>query len=213
MRPSQKQNRSRSKNNRKSAGNVVNRVYESAGPDGKVRGTPQQIIDKYQALARDAQTSGDRVAAENYLQHAEHYVRILISAQQTATEQRRDQQRPVGQTEGGAGNHHAGTGDQGPGHQDPDRQVQEDHGCDPAPQGMQCRPRRLASHHLDQGRYSFAADVARQLISADRYDEEAHALLVETLRSAGETGEAKRVHATWAAAMAELDIEIDPFES
>jgi hypothetical protein len=91
MRPSQKQNRSRSKNNRKSAGNVVNRVYESAGPDGKVRGTPQQIIDKYQALARDAQTSGDRVAAENYLQHAEHYVRILISAQQTATEQRRDQ--------------------------------------------------------------------------------------------------------------------------
>ena len=62
-------------------GNIINRVFESAGPDGKVRGTPQQIIDKYQALARDAQVSGDRVAAESYLQHAEHYCRLLGEAQ------------------------------------------------------------------------------------------------------------------------------------
>ena len=45
--------------NRRPLGNIINRVFESAGPDGKVRGTPQQIIDKYQALARDAQLAGD----------------------------------------------------------------------------------------------------------------------------------------------------------
>ena len=72
MRPAQKSNRSRGRNNRKGGGggggNNLNRVYDSAGPEGKVRGTPQQIIDKYLSLARDAQTSGDRVAAENFLQ-------------------------------------------------------------------------------------------------------------------------------------------------
>lgn len=68
-------------NNRPRLGNIVNRVFESAGPDGKVRGTPQQIIDKYQALARDAQLTGDRVAAESFLQHAEHYSRMLGEAQ------------------------------------------------------------------------------------------------------------------------------------
>jgi hypothetical protein len=80
MRPSQKQNRSRGRGNRKPNGNNLNRVYESAGPEGKVRGTPQQIIDKYLTLARDAQTSGDRVVAENFLQHAEHYQRIMLEA-------------------------------------------------------------------------------------------------------------------------------------
>jgi hypothetical protein len=74
-------NRSRNKSNRnKSVGNVVNRVFESAGPEGKVRGTPQQVIEKYQTLARDATLSGDPVAAENFLQHAEHYVRMLAEA-------------------------------------------------------------------------------------------------------------------------------------
>lgn len=57
-----------------------------------MRGTPQQIIDKYLSLARDAQTSGDRVTAENFLQHAEHYQRILIQATQAQEQARRDQQ-------------------------------------------------------------------------------------------------------------------------
>ena len=73
-------------------GNIINRVFESAGPDGKVRGTPQQIIDKYQALARDAQVSGDRVAAESYLQHSEHYSRLLGEAQRQQMENRLQQQ-------------------------------------------------------------------------------------------------------------------------
>jgi hypothetical protein len=61
-------------------GNIVNRVFDSSGPEGKVRGTPQQIIDKYNQLARDAQLSNDRVAFENFQQHAEHYTRMLGEA-------------------------------------------------------------------------------------------------------------------------------------
>jgi hypothetical protein len=75
-------NRQRSKQNRpRTLGNIVNRVFDSSGPEGKVRGTPQQIIEKYLILARDAQLSNDRVAAENFLQHAEHYTRMLGEAQ------------------------------------------------------------------------------------------------------------------------------------
>lgn len=84
--------RSRSKANRsRSVGNIVNRVFDSSGPEGKVRGTPQQIIDKYTQLARDAQLGNDRVAAENFQQHAEHYVRMLGEAQREA-DARREQQ-------------------------------------------------------------------------------------------------------------------------
>lgn len=82
MRSSNK-SRSRNKNNnnnRRSSGNVVNRVFDSSGPEGKVRGTPQQIIEKYQALAQDAQRSGDRIGAESFLQHCEHYTRMLSEA-------------------------------------------------------------------------------------------------------------------------------------
>ncbi len=57
-----------------------------------MRGTPQQIIDKYLSLARDAQTSGDRVVGENFLQHAEHYQRILIEAMGARQERREAQQ-------------------------------------------------------------------------------------------------------------------------
>ena len=85
--------RSRSKqnrNNNRSVGNILNRVFDSSGPEGKVRGTPQQIIDKYNQLARDAQLSNDRVATENFQQHAEHYLRLLAQAQKEQ-EARREQ--------------------------------------------------------------------------------------------------------------------------
>ncbi len=86
--------RSRSKNNRnRSVGNVVNRVFDSSGPEGKVRGTPQQIIDKYNQLARDAQLSNDRVATENFQQHAEHYLRMLAEAQREQAERQVQQQQ------------------------------------------------------------------------------------------------------------------------
>ena len=83
MRSSSKsRNRGRNANRRgNNGGSIINRVFESAGPEGKVRGTPQQIIDKYISLAHDSQLSGDRVSAENFQQHAEHYSRILFEAQ------------------------------------------------------------------------------------------------------------------------------------
>ncbi len=81
--------RHRSKGNRnRSVGNIVNRVFESMGPEGKVRGTPQQIIDKYNQLARDAQLSNDRVATENFQQHSEHYTRMLSEALREQEERR-----------------------------------------------------------------------------------------------------------------------------
>jgi hypothetical protein len=87
--------RQRSKQNRpRTLGNIVNRVFDSSGPEGKVRGTPQQIIEKYLILARDAQLSNDRVAAENFQQHAEHYTRMLGEAQREmqAEQEARQQQ-------------------------------------------------------------------------------------------------------------------------
>ncbi len=86
-----KSNRNRSNNNQ--GGNVVNRVFDSSGPEGKVRGTPQQIIEKYNQLARDAQLSNDRVAAENFQQHAEHYTRLLSEAQREIDARREEQER------------------------------------------------------------------------------------------------------------------------
>jgi len=74
-------------------GNVINRVFDSSGPEGKVRGTPQQIIEKYNQLARDAQLSGDRVATENFQQHAEHYLRLLGEAQKEQDAKREEQER------------------------------------------------------------------------------------------------------------------------
>ena len=56
-----------------------NRVFESNGPDVKIRGTATQVYDKYISLARDAQSAGDRVAAESYFQYAEHYHRLLAA--------------------------------------------------------------------------------------------------------------------------------------
>jgi hypothetical protein len=81
--------RQRGRNNRGGAGSGgkpqqhnANRAFDSNGPEGvKVRGAAQGVYEKYQQLARDATSSGDRVLAENYLQHAEHYFRVLRAIQ------------------------------------------------------------------------------------------------------------------------------------
>lgn len=92
MRPNQNnKNRQRGRNNnggRKHV-NPLSRNFESNGPDVKVRGNAAHVAEKYLQLARDAQSSGDPVLAENYLQHAEHYFRIVAAAQQA--QQYRDQ--------------------------------------------------------------------------------------------------------------------------
>jgi hypothetical protein len=86
MRNGQKRMRGRNNNHRKSQ-NPLTRVYESNGPDVKIRGTASHIAEKYIQLARDAQSSGDPIAAENYYQHAEHYFRLIAAAQEQFRQQ------------------------------------------------------------------------------------------------------------------------------
>ena len=96
MRPNnQNKNRQRGRNGGRKHVNPLSRNFESNGPDVKVRGNAAHIAEKYLQLARDAQSSGDSVMAENYLQHAEHYFRIVSSAQQA-----QNGQRPDGQDDG-----------------------------------------------------------------------------------------------------------------
>src|SRR5206468_4780803 len=101
MRNGQNKQRMRNRNNNNNNNNNHNRrgqnpmtrVYESNGPDIKIRGTASHIAEKYLQLARDARSSsGDPVAAENYYQHAEHYFRLIAAAQ----EQFRQNQQPRG---------------------------------------------------------------------------------------------------------------------
>ncbi|MEM0907714.1 MAG: DUF4167 domain-containing protein [Pseudomonadota bacterium] len=79
MRPNNPNKRTRGRSRSKNT-NPLARSYESNGPDVKIRGSAMQVADKYAQLARDAQSSGDRVMAENYYQHAEHYYRIVAQA-------------------------------------------------------------------------------------------------------------------------------------
>ena len=86
-------------------GNSANRVYESNGPDVKVRGTAQTVAEKYMQLGRDAQSSGDNVMAESYFQFSEHYFRVMAAAQpvgQPTTQLRRPEDEDF-EEEGGDG--------------------------------------------------------------------------------------------------------------
>jgi hypothetical protein len=97
MRPGQnKRMRGRPTNNRRGP-NPLTRSYESNGPDVKIRGNAHHVAEKYLQLARDAHTGGDPVAAENYLQHAEHYFRLIASAQAAQALAQSGQPRPAGE--------------------------------------------------------------------------------------------------------------------
>ena len=135
MRTSNSKPRQRNKSGKprhnNSGGNIINRVFDSSGPVGKVRGTPRQIIDKYQALAQDAMLAGDRIAQESFLQFAEHYLRLLGEAQREVEERA----NKAGQESGagaGAGVGQNGAGDEG----QPQPQVQSQ----PQPQPPQPQP-------------------------------------------------------------------------
>lgn len=73
--------------------NPMTRVYESNGPDVKIRGTAHHVAEKYAQLARDALSSGDPITAEGYLQHAEHYFRLIVAAQAQFAQQNPHQQQ------------------------------------------------------------------------------------------------------------------------
>lgn len=92
MRHNSSNRRSRGRNNRgKNGGNNRSQVFDSNGPEVRIRGTAHQICEKYEALAKDARSAGDAVLAESYLQHAEHYQRMVVAWNEQARE--REEQR------------------------------------------------------------------------------------------------------------------------
>jgi hypothetical protein len=91
-------NSSNNNNNNRRGQNPMTRVFESNGPDIKIRGTASHVAEKYVQLARDARSSGDPVAAENYYQHAEHYFRLIAAAQEQFR-QNQPQQQPRPESE------------------------------------------------------------------------------------------------------------------
>ncbi len=116
MRQGQQNRRGRGRN-RKSQ-NPLTRSFESNGPDIKIRGTPSHIAEKYISLARDALASGDPVLAENYLQHAEHYNRIIMTY--------REQQTAHGEGVNGSGNGRSRPSETATDQQDEDLSESED---------------------------------------------------------------------------------------
>jgi hypothetical protein len=94
MRPGTSSRRSRGRGNRKPHVASKNQTFDSNGPEVRVRGNAHQVLEKYLALARDAQAAGDRIAAENYFQHAEHYYRIINANGDGANGRPRPQPRP-----------------------------------------------------------------------------------------------------------------------
>lgn len=86
-----------------------NHVFDSTGPDLRIRGTAQQLFEKYLQLGRDATGAGDRVMAESYFQHAEHYFRILNAINQAAANQQSHYQQGQGSQHGSQhGGQHGG---------------------------------------------------------------------------------------------------------
>ena len=93
-----------------------NHVFDSSGPDLRIRGTAQQLFEKYLQLGRDATGAGDRVMAESYFQYAEHYFRILNAINQAAQQQGQQAPQGQGQPNGGQNGQHQGAQAQQNGH-------------------------------------------------------------------------------------------------
>jgi hypothetical protein len=147
VRQGQQNRRGRGRNNnRKGHHNPLSRSFESNGPDVKIRGTPSHIAEKYLSLARDAQSTGDPVLAENYLQHAEHYSRIIMAY--------REQLNQPGDGMNGGGHRLRAPGDAGEGLDD----FGEDHGSDATAEDgfpqpvMHPQPRPQGGEHVRQDR-------------------------------------------------------------
>ncbi|MBV8474612.1 MAG: DUF4167 domain-containing protein [Hyphomicrobiales bacterium] len=156
MRPGQnKRMRGRPSNNRRGP-NPLTRSYESNGPDVKIRGNAHHVAEKYLQLARDAHTGGDPVAAENYLQHAEHYFRLIASAQAAQLQAQGGGQRPPGEAEayeyeddddfGGLSDRFASPAERAPAPYNPQQQPQPY-----APQPNPAGPAPSQQPYLDRG--------------------------------------------------------------
>src|SRR6201996_7686505 len=99
-----------------------NRTYDSSGPEVKIRGSAAPVYEKYLQLARDANSSGDRVMAENYLQHAEHYYRIMAAAAAQQAQYQAQQAALNSQQHGGQPQPQGQGGQPQPGQQQPQHQ-------------------------------------------------------------------------------------------
>ena len=103
MRQNHGSKRSRGRNSNRRNGSSRNQTFDSNGPSVRIRGNASQVHEKYLAMARDASSSGDRIAAENYYQHAEHYFRILAVQREEAEARAaasQQSQRPNGNENG-----------------------------------------------------------------------------------------------------------------
>jgi len=87
--------RGRNRSNNKRGSSSRNQTFESNGPDGKIRGTAQQVLDRYLALGRDAFSAGDPITAEAFYQHAEHYYRLVSAADANGANRGPDRGRVV----------------------------------------------------------------------------------------------------------------------
>jgi hypothetical protein len=122
-----------------------NHVFDSSGPEMRVRGTAQQLYDKYQQMARDASSNGDRVTGEAYYQHAEHYFRI-ISAINQAQGQQGGQPNPQGGT-AERGNYQPQQGNPGQGQERGDYQRREFAGNEQSELAMEHRQEPRPQEH------------------------------------------------------------------
>src|ERR1700761_8638049 len=115
--PNPKRSRGRNNNNNNNGGRRPNmplrmQTFDSNGPDVRIRGSAFQVHEKYLQLARDASSSGDRIMAENYLQHAEHYYRIIAAAQEQQAQQQGGDPNRRFRPEGYNGQDYRGPGDE-----------------------------------------------------------------------------------------------------
>jgi hypothetical protein len=106
MRQPSNAKRGRGRNNGRKPGQSRNQTFDSNGPSVRVRGNAYQVMEKYLTLARDASASGDRIAAENFYQHAEHYYRIL-NANSGQDRQQQQQKQANGKDANGSAEHAA----------------------------------------------------------------------------------------------------------
>ena len=105
--PNTRRSRGRGNSGRRQNVPLRHQTFDSNGPDVRIRGNAHQVYEKYLALARDATASGDRIMAENYFQHAEHYFRIINQINEQS--EQRDKQRQ--RTDGGNGRANGHDGD------------------------------------------------------------------------------------------------------
>ena len=125
MRQGNNSRRSRGRGNGKRQPRGSNQI-DSHGPEVRVRGTAQQVFDKYLALGRDATSTGDRIVAENMFQHAEHYSRVLALAQENAEQRNEPREEGKNRRDNGQNNNSSQGKNELVSNQDPDLERAQD---------------------------------------------------------------------------------------